>query len=220
MTHSDIKERFLIEYDKMSTTSSYPSLTDYEIAVVLDKAYLATIANKLTGNNVRKAMFESDNKAIEDVRPLITTQHLQKLTTSQFNEIEYTIPEEWMYFLQASVMIGSDKANVSLVSHEDATKFKQTVTNLPWIPSPVLYIEDDKLIVLYDKYKYNENNIGDLLCTFIKKPKLFTSSEDYTLFELNDNVAEEVINLAIIMSAEIVESQRMTTKSQINSVES
>ena len=81
MTHSDIKTKFLIEYDKMNTTSSYPSLTDYEIATVLDKAYLATIANKLTVNNPRKAGFESDNKAIEDIRPLITTRALSKQRT-------------------------------------------------------------------------------------------------------------------------------------------
>ena len=72
MTHNDIYTKFMIEYDKASITSSYPSLTDYEIATVLDKAYLALIAQKLTGNNTRKASFESDTKAIEDIRPLET----------------------------------------------------------------------------------------------------------------------------------------------------
>jgi len=44
MKHSDIRTKFLIEYDKANITSSYPSLTDYEIATLLDKAYLALIA--------------------------------------------------------------------------------------------------------------------------------------------------------------------------------
>jgi len=43
----------MIEYDKANVTSSYPSLTQKEIATVLDKAYLALIAQKLTGNNSR-----------------------------------------------------------------------------------------------------------------------------------------------------------------------
>jgi len=42
--HSNIKTKFLIEYDKANVTSSYPSLTDYEIATILNKAYLALIA--------------------------------------------------------------------------------------------------------------------------------------------------------------------------------
>jgi hypothetical protein len=71
MTHADIFTKFMIEYDKANITSSYPSLTDYEIATVLDKAYLALIAQKFTGNNSRQMAFEGDIKAIEDVRPLI-----------------------------------------------------------------------------------------------------------------------------------------------------
>lgn len=71
MTHSDIYTKFMIEYDKANITSSYPSLTRYEVATILDKAYLALIAQKLTGNNQRKAAFESDTKALEDLRPLI-----------------------------------------------------------------------------------------------------------------------------------------------------
>ena len=71
MTHSDIYTKFMIEYDKATITSSYPSLTRYEVATILDKAYLALIAQKLTGNNQRKAAFESDIKALEDLRPLI-----------------------------------------------------------------------------------------------------------------------------------------------------
>ena len=55
----------------MTTTSSYPSLTDYEILTILDKAYLAVVSNKFTGNNTRKVGFEGDNKAIEDIRALI-----------------------------------------------------------------------------------------------------------------------------------------------------
>ena len=47
MTHNDIYTKFMIEYDKANITSSYPSLTEYEIATILDKAYLAIIAQKL-----------------------------------------------------------------------------------------------------------------------------------------------------------------------------
>lgn len=71
MTHKDIYTKFMIEYDKANVTSSYPSLTEYEVATLLDKAYLALIAQKLTGNNQRRMPFEGDNKAIADIEPLI-----------------------------------------------------------------------------------------------------------------------------------------------------
>jgi hypothetical protein len=67
MTYNDIYKKFLIEYDKADVTSSYPSLTEYEVATILDKAYLAIISQKLTGNNFRKSTLESDLKSISDL---------------------------------------------------------------------------------------------------------------------------------------------------------
>lgn len=61
----------MIEYDKANVTSSYPSLTEYEVATVLDKAYNALIAQKITGNNPRRSTFESDIKSISDLNPLL-----------------------------------------------------------------------------------------------------------------------------------------------------
>jgi hypothetical protein len=58
----------MIEYDKANVTSSYPSLTPYEVATILDKAYNALISQKLTGNNVRRAPFETDVKAVADLQ--------------------------------------------------------------------------------------------------------------------------------------------------------
>ena len=51
-----------------------------------------------------------------------------------------------------------------------------------------------------------------------------TSERDYdfgnTQFELSDEMAEELINLAIIMSTEIVESSRLTSKINTRPLES
>ena len=71
MTHKDIYTKFMIEYDKANVTSSYPSLTEYEVATVLDKAYNALIAQKVTGNNIRRVALEGDLKNISDLSPLI-----------------------------------------------------------------------------------------------------------------------------------------------------
>lgn len=77
MTHKDIYTKFMIEYDKANVTSSYPSLTEFEVATMLDKAYLALISQKVTGNNVRKSSFEADIKNIADLQPLVVTKRIQ-----------------------------------------------------------------------------------------------------------------------------------------------
>ena len=106
MTHKDIYTKFMIEYDKANVTSSYPSLTEYEVATLLDKAYLALIAQKLTGNNPRRAPFEADNKAIADIAPLIKHTEQQLFTDGHepaINIAQYRLPDDFLYYVSSAL---------------------------------------------------------------------------------------------------------------------
>ena len=223
MTYKDIHKKYMIEYDKENVTSSYPSLTTYEIATILDKAYLALIAQKLTGNQQR-VPFEGDIKAIEDVRNLIASKKISKSTTTLpiDNAVIYKL-SDILYFLTALVLIDGKLITTNLVNHEIAKNFMHTATNRPWIKNSVCYIEGDNLIVLYDDYSHK--NVGDLQLTYIKQPDKFVDhingkTFDDTQFELNDTMVEELISLAIIMSLETVESPRLQTKLNTKALES
>ena len=87
MTYNDIYKNFLIEYDKADVSSSYPSLTKEEIAVILDKAMYALIAQKVTGNNPRKVALDMDSKAMSDIAPLIDTWILTQSTNNTDSSI-------------------------------------------------------------------------------------------------------------------------------------
>lgn len=223
MTYKDIHKKYMIEYDKENVTSSYPSLTTYEIATILDKAYLALIAQKLTGNQQR-VPFEGDIKAIEDVRNLIASKKISKSNTTLpiGNAVIYKL-SDILYFLTALVLIDGKLVTTNLVNHEIAKNFMHTATNRPWIKNSVCYIEGDNLIVLYDDYSHK--NVGDLQLTYIKQPDKFVDhingkTFDDTQFELNDTMVEELISLAIIMSLETVESPRLQTKLNTKALES
>lgn len=242
MTHSDIYTKFMIEYDKANITSSYPSLTKYEVATILDKAYLALIAEKFTGNNPRRSTFEADIKAIEDLRPLITdeSQFLKKGTYA--NEYNGTYPSNSLYYVDGYLQVNNDitgldktqsndhtHVHVSLVSRGTANRFKATNYNMPWIKEPVCTISGNTISVYIDQYDYI-NNSGSLkfIVTYIKNPNKFavgkgTSASDYdfgsTKYELSDTMAEEMINLAIIIATEIVESSRLTSKTNTRPLE-
>ena len=187
MTHKDIYTKFMIEYDKANVTSSYPSLTDYEVATLLDKAYLALIAQKLTGNNQRRMPFEGDNKAIADIEPLIAhadptlfdNKHVPAINIAQFK-----LPSDYLYFLQVFLNqnIGENSYDqksarilpTKLVTHEIAEKFMCTPYNMPWVKNPVCYIEDGVVYAVYDpinKPIVEEGATAHL--TYIKKPKSF-----------------------------------------------
>ena len=242
MTHSDIYTKFMIEYDKANITSSYPSLTKYEVATILDKAYLALISQKYTGNNPRKSAFESDMKATEDLQPLIN-----KFTAigSLSGDNSYTFSTHTMnnlilYIIDGEIEIkGSITShddidhqyeNIVFVSHDIAKKFRATKTNLPWVEQPVGCIENNSVVIYVDPMDVQYNGAQSKAeFTFIKRPAKFAvgqglSVTDYdfgqTEFELSDSMAEELINLAIIMSTEIVESSRLATKANTRPLES
>lgn len=121
MTHKDIYTKFMIEYDKAGASTSYPSLTEYEVATVLDKAYNALIAQKVTGNNVRRSTLESDIKSIADLSPLIQSVVKKTKTTVEFigdqdtngrdmnlysnvRKLEFDKSDRILYFVQGTIV--------------------------------------------------------------------------------------------------------------------
>ncbi len=240
MTHSDIYTKFMIEYDKANITSSYPSLTKYEIATILDKAYLALIAQKYTGNNPRRSAFESDMKAIEDLKPLINNVYI---IGNLVGDNSYRFPTDklnYMYILHGEFTVNNSvnsfdgKAHsiqeMRFVSHEEAKNYKATTNNMPWIEYPTSVIENNSIITYVDPTVVQYNGATSTAqFLYLKQPNKFAvgpgnfeSDYDFTStkFELSDSMAEELINLAIIMSTEIVESSRLTTKVNTRPLES
>ena len=192
MTHKDIYTKFVIEYDKANVTSSYPSLTEYEIATVLDKAYNALIAQKITGNNYRRSMFESDVKSIADLEPLVQREYINMTADDRVsNSVKGSLPESMLYYVTAymkqdtitrlsdSTEESYDPADgedvrslqIKLVSHDMATKFFASPHNIPWVKDPVCYIEDKKLHVIYDPI--NKPLINQVDVVYIKIPNTF-----------------------------------------------
>lgn len=196
---------------------------------MLDKAYLALISQKFTGNNIRNAAFEQDSKAIEDIRSLLTTTDV-KATVEPYHNITNCIisflPSDLMYYVTANAKIYESQQNptyIHLISHQNALNFIHTDSNMPWIKNPVSFIESNNLIILYDPYKKDDINVDEISITYIKKPIMFSdtiSEWNDTTFELTDSVVEELITLAIIVSLENVESQRLNTKIQTRQIES
>lgn len=109
MTHKDIYTKFMIEYEKADSIEHKPQLTEYEIAVVLDKAYNALIAQKVSGNNYRRTPFEGDLKSIEDLAPLVTqgglTLNDPTDVTGLYENVRYAdLPTSYLYFIDGHLL--------------------------------------------------------------------------------------------------------------------
>ena len=189
-------------------------------------------------NEVKEVSEPVVAKAIEDLRPLIKQASLHgEHSDVVTNEYIYSLNiQDYLYYISSTISLNANNSSidnqkhiiqsVSLISHENANKFKSTSTNLPWVKNPVCYIDNKLIHVLIDPYDV-KNNSGDMVLdvTYIKAPDKFvkgTSLVDFgdTELEINDAMAEELVNLAIIMSTEIVESSRLSTKVNTRPLES
>nr|DAY15113.1 MAG TPA: hypothetical protein [Caudoviricetes sp.] len=86
------------------------------------------------------------------------------------------------------------------------------------------YIYNKELHLLTRDINDIKKVINSVSYKYIQNPKKFTSDTDISkstvVFELSDTMAEELINLALIMATEVVESPRLQTKIQMKGLES
>lgn len=240
MTYKDIYTKFLIEYDKADVSSSYPSLTNKEIAAILDKAMYALIAQKVTGNNPRKVALDMDSKAMSDIAPLIkyfntnysTSDDSTSLVTAN-NELLFTFGDEGtpLYLLDGIIKYNdTDKEVVNLTTSLISDKFKETIHNKPWIKQPIMYVQSSdsndgsKIIhVLVDSRHINKENPNTNIQLYIRgiyMPSGFDANQNSEdIFLLSDTVCEELINLAVIFACRNVQDPRLATVVQTKSLE-
>lgn len=238
MTYNDIYKKFLIEYDKADVSSSYPSLTNEEIAAILNKAMHALIAQKVTGNNPRKVALDMDSKAMSDIAPLIKyfdTNYLasgdsESLVTAN-NELLFKFGDTGTprYLLDGIIKYNdSDKEVVNLTTSLISDKFKETIHNKPWIKQPIVYIQssnsndgDEVIHVFVDSRHINKENLNpQLYIRGVYMPSEFEVNQNSNeIFLLSDTVCEELINLAVIFACRNVQDPRLTTVVQTKSLE-
>ena len=235
MTYKDVYKKFMIEYDKADISSSYPSLTIYEVATLLDKAMLALIAQKATGNNPRQTTMDIDMKSMSDLQSIIINKQIDfDVSSGNANGISnlymlnpYKL-DNLLYPIHI-VVNGNYTKIIKFIPSIYAYKFYKTCNNDPWIKSPVAYMSEDTICVLCSDDDSDLFNQQILNCQilYIKKPDKFTTNlmdetkqKQEQEFPLSDNMCEELINLAIIFACRNVSDPRISTEMQTKSLES
>lgn len=225
MVTTDLHQQFKVEYDKANVISSYPSVLAEEIDMWLNKAYLMLVSQKLTGNNFRHVAFEGDVKRISDLQPLVVSTSITTHTNAGFvkNAIQFDLSKitDFLYYVVATIKLGNEPSEVLLSSHDMAQRVKETDINKPWIPRPVASIDGNIATIYYDRITYPTIEAStELYLTYIKQPaKIDVRNAPTAVFELDDKVASELIDLAVYLAAENIESQRQETKAATLSIQ-
>ena len=224
MTRDQLHIAFKIAMDKNSQSISFggcPAFLPEEIDYWLNQGLYQEINTKFTGNNTSKISFEGSVKRTHDLENLIKTDTNVVATndvTSNVCYIENFFSGKRMFFVDASLNFGNKKANVRLINHSDAQRFKKTHSNNPWIDIPVGTIHDNTLFVYYDSelMKADQYTI-DL--TYVKYPTKVEDLPASGLDEIPEYMWYEIVNRAVELALEDIESKRVQTKTQLNQLD-
>ena len=89
--------------------------------------------------------------------------------------------------------------------------------NDPWIDTPVATLEDNRLKVMVDIHTMNTPFTIDL--TYIAFPPIIdSSSPSTTIDQVPDRILYEVIDRAVALALENIESKRTESKMQLNNL--
>lgn len=202
-----------------------PAFLPQEIDLFLNQAQNDIISNKISGNNVLKQGFEATPWRMSELDKLIKTDENIAANKTTYNEFVLSNVHkdgDRVSIIGVVLKYGNSYANCLLVDHNTAGMFKQTYNNVPWVDTPVATLEDNNMLIYVDpilmqtpEYQPSYNRYA-VNITYIKKPVQFDYTNPDGELELPDDVMQDVVNRAVVLALENIESQRTSSKLQLN----
>ena len=222
MTYSDIHKAFKVQMDKNTDAIAFggcPAFLPEEIDLFLNQAYKEVVNTKFTGHNVIQQPFEQSVKRIADLQGLVKTDKDIDLlyTDSSSNVLTLNnFSDTRMFYVDCILNFGNRRANCILVDHASTKRFLQTYDNIPWVQIPVATIEDGKLLIYIDPISMTATSYSCDI-TYVKYPQVIDNTTPNTeLDEVPEAVINEIINRAVSIALENIESSRTQGKVQLN----
>lgn len=236
MNNRDSHIYFKVLMDKNAEGAAYggcPAFLPEEIDLFLNQAQLEILSNKITGNNALRVGLEGSVSNMSEISRLLVTDKNVYAYLNQYNEFaaDHVLDKygDRLTILSAQLKYSDSlQSNCYMTSHEVAKLFKQTYNNIPWVENPITVLENNKLLLYVDPImmldaKYAPRIDGDkkyyrLDITYVKKPTQFDYTKPDESLDFPQDVMYEIINRAVVIALENIESQRQTSKLQLNQV--
>ena len=222
MTRDQLHIAFKIAMDKNSQNiafGGYPAFLPEEIDYWLNQGMYQEVSNKFTGLNTLKQPFEKSVKRIHDLENLIETENISLNKDQIFNMCVATDAfKNKMFYVDCVLKFENSVSTVTLVDHASASKFKSTYNNLPYIETPVAVIEGNDLIIYFDPVSMKANTYFAQI-TYVKNPTKVEDLTDPQYSEFPEYMWNEIVNRAVALALENIESGRATIKSQFNQID-
>ena len=234
MTIEQFHREFKIFMDKVDS-SAYAEFKPWEIDTLLNESQDRIIKQRYGGNNIYKSSFEQTQKRTDDLKNISKTRFLKVQPVTSFDFYGYEIfqaslaslyedkeaiaqaPEEYMFYLRSRAEIDNgckEWKQVNLVKQDDLETIFVDPFNRPSPEYPIIYFEDNSIFIVC-----GNGSATGFTVTFIKRPdqmSLGTYGVDKTECELSEHLHREIVQGAVTIALENIESRRTQSQVQVN----
>lgn len=226
MTLQEIHLNFKFLLDKMDSLN-YPNFLPEEIDLILNKAQDRIIKQRYGKTNLSRTSFEESQKRTEDLKTLVKTAILTPEAYDTSNISVYSryfiLPEDHWFIVQERVKIRFDYCNdyeypyddlelteeyveVRPIQHLEFDKIISDPFKQPDTTKVLRLMANDKVEIIYSP----DSTLVEYRLRYIKQPqKIDISNNDNT--ELPDHLHQELIDTALVIALESIESNRLKT---------
>lgn len=230
MTVLEMHNAVLLGLDK-SASYQVAAFEPEDIDYWLNEAQTELLKQKVFGNNVRGEKYGQGIKRMEDLSPLVEYSTglaydgvLGPLKDHAYHpnvatvKISDHIPN-YLYYVGSDVLINDSNAPTTTTPQESMLVEESVIGNLISTPynKPVLrqcyiYLKEGEVNVIYDPFA----TLISIYVSYVRKPKRLNRTTDdatyTTTCELPEHTHSELVNLAVSLMLENIESQRFQTQ--------
>jgi hypothetical protein len=230
---STVKQLLLSLEQKLDKTDSqaYADILDDEKRYWLDQAADRFVKQRYTGNNFPRKAFEQNQKRTDDLRAAIRTEVIAGAIEADYRDAySIPLPAIYRYLLKVEIEIRyidcngievTEWSSPKQIQHDDIYAIQEDPFNKPTVDNPKFIVENSRLV-----FFVGAGEVVNARITYIKLNRKLQSglvnadgsvnvyanpADNY--IELAVDTHEEVVDLAVKMILENIESQRYQTNS-------
>lgn len=215
MTAAEMHIAFKLGLDKVSSLQA-PNFLPEEISFLLNQAQDRFMKTRYQGNNVYRTGFEESQKRIDDLRTLIKDDTAAPtLVTGRTDVWKYSLPADYRFAIMlqcytTTTSCGNDWRPVRLVQHDDLSYLLYDPFNKPHHDYPMVAFQGT-YIYIYSDGTFTPTNFR---LKYLKVPAQITTSPTPPATgacELPEHTHQEIVDYAVSLAIEEIESRRYQT---------
>lgn len=216
MTVAELHRSFKVELDVLDTGVT-PEILPETRDILLNKAMLKYIKHKYRPIKellFRNVGFEEIQKRIDDLSKIVKTSILDvkaysgdtTLKIADLDELKTGEVLDYMFFLRGTVNVNSSYRPTFLARQDQLSIIPIDPFNKTSIRKPIIYFEEGNIVIQVPEGA----TIGKFKVTYLKVPAVINLDSGVTI-ELRSHTHDEIIQLAVSDTLEIIESRRTQT---------